>query len=192
MSYSNPLHPASVPSSSQVYSLSAPAKFALPNRRRVPQRAFAPKHGPSQNPQPTIYYDYPGFQHQGVPMQAFGASEPAIAGAKDAVFTKPGVTRITFHILASSHFLWPGYPQVEWYRSVEVTTRTGPLTRAQLGYVVVGNYMRFIEKTQYESINAAERHWKVGADGIRLENLVILSVWNTYENSWQAEIAVDL
>ncbi|KAF8900602.1 hypothetical protein CPB85DRAFT_1418010 [Mucidula mucida] len=119
-------------------------------------------------------------------MQAFGASAPAIAGAKDAVFTKPGVTRITFHIL------WPGYPQVEWYRSVEVTTKTGPLTRAQLGYVVVGNYMRFIEKTQYESINAAERHRKVGADGIRLENLVILSVWNTYENSWQAEIAVDL
>ncbi|KAF9023113.1 hypothetical protein BDZ89DRAFT_955923 [Hymenopellis radicata] len=175
MSYSNPLHPASVPSSSQVYSLSAPAKFALPNRRRVPQRAFAPKHGPPQNPQPTIYYDYPGFQHQGVPMKAFGATEPAIVGAKDAVFTKLGVTRITFHIL------WPGYPHVEWYRSVEVNTKTGPMTRAQLGYVVAGNFMRFIE-----------RHWKVGADGIRLENLVILSVWNTYENSWQAEIAVDL
>ncbi|KAF9020264.1 hypothetical protein BDZ89DRAFT_925044, partial [Hymenopellis radicata] len=79
---------------------------------------------------------------------------------------------------------WPGYPHVEWYCYVEVNTKMGPnLSRSRCIF-------RLMDCSAENSVRIRERNWKVGADRIRLENLVILSVWNTYENSWQAEITV--
>ncbi|KAF5385125.1 hypothetical protein D9615_000893 [Tricholomella constricta] len=202
MSYTNPLHPPVYPTQRSGYSALGDAlkghpetsQFLSPSRRRLPQAAWAPSAkwklmtGRTNQIHGAITFDYIGYAKQGVPMRELStrsthALASMITGANDQVLAHTGLTKITLRIL------WPGYESFEWTRVIEIDAR-GPVTRAQLGAVISQNFARFIERARSESATSSE--WHLGANGIRFEHLVLLSLRNVFDNAWQADVAIDL
>ncbi|KAJ6620239.1 hypothetical protein B0H10DRAFT_1103498 [Mycena sp. CBHHK59/15] len=196
--YPNPMHTQSSRGSSQAYSISQGSvpqcpTFKSPTRRRVPQAPYSPSSkwkvatGRTHQLHSSVSFDYPGQSRQGVSMRELslrGTSTP-IQGAGDPVFSNTGLQRIVFRIL------WPGYEHVEWCRGIVVTSPNGaPITRVALGNQIAQNFARFMEKTQYETPSVQD--WMVGPSCVRFEHLFLISLNNVFEDSWQADIALDL
>ncbi|KAJ6584192.1 hypothetical protein B0H10DRAFT_1833114 [Mycena sp. CBHHK59/15] len=197
--YSNPMHAQAARSSSQAYvslsqgSVPQRPAFTSPTRRRVPQAPYSPTSkwkvatGRAHQLHASVAFDYPGQVRQGVSMRELSlkATSTLIQGAGDAVFSNTGLQRIVFRIL------WPGYEHVEWCRAIVIVSPNGaPITRVALGQQVAQNFARFIEKTQYETSSVQD--WMVGPSCVRFEHLYLISLHNVFEDSWQADIALDL
>ncbi|KAJ7703526.1 hypothetical protein B0H17DRAFT_922023 [Mycena rosella] len=195
--YPNPAH-AHGPRSGQTYSIiQGPTpqsfNFISPTRRRVPLVPYSPTQGwkvvtgRTQPLHSTVSFDYPGQARQGVSMREFrlkGNSTP-IQGAGDLVLAHTGLQRIVFRIL------WPDYGHVEWCRAIPVVAPNGsPITRVALGLQITSNLARFFEKSQYETPTAPD--WLIGPSCVRFEHLLLISLQNTFEDVWQADIALDL
>lgn len=180
---------------------------------RLPQPAYVPKskwHSATGRPNhPEIQFRMKGTAADPVPMRDLSArSVPGIFGmingGEDKVLQASGLTRITFRILVRTSlnismlsgayllfFLqWPGYESVEWARSIEVNTADGPITRARLGQMVAQNFSRFIEANRGARSSNASYH--IGQNGIRFDHLFLVSIQNVSEDSWQAEVAVNM
>ncbi|KAJ7487367.1 hypothetical protein B0H11DRAFT_2157182 [Mycena galericulata] len=192
--YPNPAHPHGTPRGGQSYSLSyGPAQprpaFSSSTRRAVPLQAYSPTQGWKATMERTrelhapVRYDYPGQAHQGVSMRELRAKGPMapIQGANDAVFAHTGLNRIVFRII------WPGYEHVDWCRGIVVE---GNITRAALGFQIASNFARFFEKSQYETPTSKE--WMISPNCVRFEHLFLVSFRNTFQDVWQADIALDL
>ncbi|KAJ7833853.1 hypothetical protein B0H14DRAFT_3087661 [Mycena olivaceomarginata] len=157
-------------SSSQQY-----AAFNSPTRRRLPFEPFTPARwnaatGRSEVHRP-VSFDYPGQARQG--------------GANDFVLSHTGLQRVVFRII------WPGYGHVEWCRAIPVTSPNGaPITRVALAVQIASNFARFVEKSQYET--PSTRDWMVSPTCVRFEHLLLISLQNTFEDVWQADVALDL
>ncbi|KAJ7702114.1 hypothetical protein B0H14DRAFT_2416770 [Mycena olivaceomarginata] len=173
-------------SSSQQY-----AAFNSPTRRRLPFEPFTPARwnaatGRSEVHRP-VSFDYPGQARQGVSMRDLrlkGTSTP-IQGANDFVLSHTGLQRVVFRII------WPGYGHVEWCRAIPVTSPNGaPITRVALAVQIASNFARFVEKSQYET--PSTRDWMVSPTCVRFEHLLLISLQNTFEDVWQADVALDL
>ncbi|KAJ3713268.1 hypothetical protein DFJ43DRAFT_1105488 [Lentinula guzmanii] len=203
--YINPLHPSvhagnissysTLGAANQVPLPAAPSAFLIPNRRRLPQTPYTPsgkwkstsgRMQPLHNP---IVFDMKGYSKQGFSMQELYvrgeyALEQMMQGATDQVLAHaPHIRKITVHIR------WPGYEYTEWARPIEVVTSRGPITRAALAQIIALNFARFCEKTQMERPQSP--HWRIGHGSITFERLVLVSLWNPFEDAWQADVAVD-
>ncbi|THU86183.1 hypothetical protein K435DRAFT_371151 [Dendrothele bispora CBS 962.96] len=164
--------------------------FASPTRRRVPQPVYSHTKGLVFAGRPShenITFDIVGTSRQGVSMRDVlaksGSANAWMACANDQVFASSGLKRITLRIK------WPGLEQIDWVRSVDVNLSSGPITRAQLAFVVAQNFARFVEKGQYE--HSAVPDWRLGQNAIRFDHLVLVSLYNISGDSYQADIAVD-
>ncbi|KAJ7149285.1 hypothetical protein C8R43DRAFT_888156 [Mycena crocata] len=161
------------------------------NRRRVPQEAYVPKQGwkaatgRTQMHAP-VSFDYAGRAREGVSMRELrlkGVAAP-IQGANDLVLVHTGLQRVVFRIL------WPGYGHVEWCRTIPLVASNGaPITRVALGVQIASNFSRFFEKTQYETPKSTD--WMVAPTCVRFEHLVLVSLQNTFEDVWQADVILD-
>ncbi|KAJ6454224.1 hypothetical protein C8R45DRAFT_944806 [Mycena sanguinolenta] len=130
--------------------------------------------------------DYPGQTRQGVSMRDLhlrGPSAP-IQGANDFVLATTGLKRIVLRII------WPGYGHVEWCRTISVITNHAPITRASLGCQIASNFVRFVEKSDYES--PTSRDWMISPSCVRFEHLYLVALHNTSDDVWQADVALDL
>ncbi|KAF8165991.1 hypothetical protein B0H34DRAFT_787242 [Crassisporium funariophilum] len=202
MSYVNPLHiPVGSGQQSGYSSLNGAvagsqqtSQFLSPFRRRMPQPAYAAvgkfrnATGRSNVVHSAISFDYLGHKRQGVPMRELSTrSIPGLAqmieGAGDKVLAHTGLQRITLRIN------WPGYTHIEWARSIEITVN-GPITRAELGQKVAQNFSRFIEMNRGQKPTSLDFH--MGQNGIRFEHVILVGLMNVFEDSWQADVAVDL
>ncbi|KAJ3491549.1 hypothetical protein NLJ89_g11328 [Agrocybe chaxingu] len=101
----------------------------------------------------------------------------------DTVLAHTGLSRITFRIK------WPGYESANWARSIEITTG-GQITRAALAQAVAQNFARFIE--MYRGAKSSSAQWSIAPNNIRYEHLYLVSLFNVFEDSWQAEVVIDL
>ncbi|KAJ6493201.1 hypothetical protein C8R45DRAFT_1095715 [Mycena sanguinolenta] len=108
-----------------------------------------------------------------------------IQGARDTVLAYTGIQRVVFRIQ------WPGYGHIEWCRNISVVGRDGlPISRLALAVEIAANFARFFEKTEYET--PTSRDWMVSPSCVRFEHLFLVSLHNTFENVWQADIALDI
>ncbi|KAF8190930.1 hypothetical protein K438DRAFT_1762865 [Mycena galopus ATCC 62051] len=86
---------------------------------------------------------------------------------------------------------WPGYGHPEWCRAIPVVAPNGaPITRVALGVQIASNFARFVEKSQYETPSG--RDWMISPSCVRFEYLYLISLPNTSEDVWQADVALDL
>ncbi|KAF7432552.1 hypothetical protein PC9H_004493 [Pleurotus ostreatus] len=192
MAYYNPIHPTIQSGQQSGFSSlgSAVPPFLSAKRKRVPQLLFTPssKWGASfgrTNQNRPITFDMNGYHGQGIRMNEISArGAPALGsmmfGANDIVFPA-NVRRITFRIC------WPGYQHVEWTRSVEVVTSSGPMTRLQLARAITDNYVNYISHTAYAT--SSDPTWPLSS--ATFPRLVLVALWNVYEDSWQADVAFD-
>ncbi|KAJ7908958.1 hypothetical protein B0H13DRAFT_1715080 [Mycena leptocephala] len=166
--------------------------FNSPTRRRLPLETYIPAQrqkaftGKAQIHSP-VSFDYPGQYRQGVSMRDLrlqGTSTP-IQGANDPVLAHTGLQRVVFRII------WPGYGHVEWIRAMHVVSPNGaPITRVALGVQIASNFARFVEKSQYET--ASSRDWMISPSCVRFEHLFLISLQNTFDDVWQADVALDV
>ncbi|KAJ6563298.1 hypothetical protein DFH09DRAFT_1364115 [Mycena vulgaris] len=196
--YPNPTHVQGVSRSGHPYSIAPGAapqssNFTSRSRRSLPFVPYSPTQGwkaltgRTQPLHSTVSFDYSGQARQGVSMRELRLKGPAtpIQGANDLVLAHTGLQRIVFRIL------WPGYGHVEWCRAIPVVAPNGaPITRVALGMQIASNFARFFEKSQYET--PTSREWMVGPACVRFEHLFLISLQNTFEDVWQADIALDL
>ncbi|KAJ3479665.1 hypothetical protein NLJ89_g12319 [Agrocybe chaxingu] len=104
-----------------------------------------------------------------------------MARGEDRVFAQSGLARITFRIL------WPGY-SVDWARTIELSA-DGPITRARLAQVIAQNFSRFMEVHRNDKTSVPE--FTISPTSLRFEHLVLVSLNNLFEDSWQAEVVID-
>ncbi|KAF7336441.1 hypothetical protein MSAN_02298100 [Mycena sanguinolenta] len=165
--------------------------FTSPIRRRLPFEQYRPPQWHNASRQGQVHrpvcFDYPGQTRQGVSMRDLplrGASTP-IQGANDLVLAHTGLQRVVFRII------WPGYGHVEWCRTIPVTHSNGaPITRAALGFQIASNFVRFVEKSDYET--PTSRDWMISPNCVRFEHLYLVALHNTSDDVWQADVALDL
>ncbi|EGO03314.1 hypothetical protein SERLA73DRAFT_174756 [Serpula lacrymans var. lacrymans S7.3] len=87
---------------------------------------------------------------------------------------------------------WPGYDA--WSRQVRSKNwrkKPGPLTRVELARRVASAVQEFIEEKQDEPVPAAHARWKVGPDGIRDTDLVLVALHQVSKGSWQPEVRLN-
>ncbi|KAJ8093997.1 hypothetical protein PM082_009884 [Marasmius tenuissimus] len=189
MSYTNPLHtPVGSINRSSYSTLGSAiqqpsASASASTRRRVPQTPVG-KSRPSNG----ISFDYAGYSNLGMPLRELHARGPhalqqMMQGANDAVMAHTRQRKIDLHIL------WPGYEHVPWCRSIDIITSTGPIARAHLASIIAHCFSEYVEKIQYQSTTNPD--WRLGPGGFCLDHIMLLSVYNVGEDSWQAEVAID-
>ncbi|EEB90873.1 hypothetical protein MPER_10863 [Moniliophthora perniciosa FA553] len=106
-------------------------------------------------------------------------------GANNQVLAHTELRKITLHIR------WPGYEHIEWIRSIDVVTASGPITQGQLAHAVAQNFVRYIEKVRYEvPPTACSKSWRLGSPYIILDHIVLHSLHNVFEDAWQAKVSV--
>ncbi|KAJ7230080.1 hypothetical protein GGX14DRAFT_384038 [Mycena pura] len=167
--------------------------FAPTTRRHVPWQEWKPKQEWQQNAgrarpaHAPVLFDYPGQARQGVSMRELRLKGPAapIQGANEPVLAATGLQRIVFRIL------WPGYGHVEWCRTIPVVAPNGaPITRVALGIQIANNFANFFERSQYEQTTVVD--WMVSPAGVQFKQLYLVSLHNTFDDVWQADVvAVD-
>ncbi|KAF9002283.1 hypothetical protein BDQ17DRAFT_1483524 [Cyathus striatus] len=167
-------------------------EFISRTRRRVPQSPYVP---PSYGKYCSAYlhkpisFDYVGYKGQGVNMadmssRSMVALSQMVAGANDVVFG-PGIQKMNFCII------WPGYEHVDWHRHIVLSPQGGSMTRGQLGAEISLQFARFLDKTR--TTQASSSKWLIGVNGgIRYEHLILIGIYNIYEDVWQADFAVDI
>ncbi|KAK7050228.1 hypothetical protein R3P38DRAFT_2503309 [Favolaschia claudopus] len=166
--------------------------FASSTRRRLPLEQFKPAQWRSATSPNAVHrsisFDYAGMPlRQGVSMKDLrlkGTSAPLL-GAHDPVLAHTGMQRIVFRIM------WPGYGHVEWCRAIPVVAPNGaPITRVALAVQIASSFAHFVEKSQYET--PSSRDWMVAPSCVRFEHLHLISLHNTFEDVWQADVALDV
>ncbi|TFK60460.1 hypothetical protein BDN72DRAFT_828884 [Pluteus cervinus] len=190
MALDSPLHPP-VPnllvSSDSALSgaMNSPTRGWLPQVVYVPRSKWKSATGRSLPPNPAIMFDYAGHSQQGVSMRAIHhGSAPQLEGSDDPVLQHTGLQTITLRII------WPGYEYIDFSRAIEIALPSGPITRSELAAAVSANFCRFLEKVKCSPSTGTS--WTVGVGGIRFEHLVLVSLINTWENVWQAAVAIDV
>ncbi|CAA7259433.1 unnamed protein product [Cyclocybe aegerita] len=204
MAHINPLHAPIYPIQHSGYSSlsgAMPAQAPLPSgRKRLPQEPYTPASkwhnstGRSNPVEAAIYFDYKGYKRQGVSMRELSArSVPGLfamlEGGSDTVLAHTGLSRITFRIKAGLFLVFLGYESANWARSIEINTG-GPITRAGLAQAVAQNFARFIEMCR--GAKSSSPQWSIAPNNIRYEHLYLVSLFNVFEDSWQADVVVDL
>ncbi|ESK88125.1 hypothetical protein Moror_5610 [Moniliophthora roreri MCA 2997] len=192
MSFTNPLHSSVGNGRKSDFSalgpaLNNPTKTGPSQCRRVPQTPYASQSDHVQPVHNAITFDYIGYPNQGMPLRELRARGPhALAqmmqGANDQVLGHTQLRKINLHIR------WPGYEHIEWIHTIDVVTESGPISRGQLAHAVAQNFVRYVEKTQYEA--TPSKDWRLGPAGIVFEHIVLHSLRHVFGDAWQAEVSV--
>ncbi|KAI0658025.1 hypothetical protein C8Q70DRAFT_255596 [Cubamyces menziesii] len=87
---------------------------------------------------------------------------------------------------------WPGYPP--WSRQIptrDFRSPPQPVTRAKLARNVAKTIKRFIEDMESRDLeDPSQSKWRVGKNGIRLDDLVLVGLQHVSMGSWQAHLRV--
>ncbi|KAJ8517770.1 hypothetical protein ONZ45_g5121 [Pleurotus djamor] len=197
MAFVNPLHPTVVKGQQSSFSSignAVPRDFISPKRRRIYQTPFKASGKwnaalGSPNSGNTIHFDVLGHPGQGISMQELysrGVSGLSKSMEQEAIDLPLGKEYITFRI----H--WPGYE--DWVRSVGIKTALGRVTVAQLGGLIARQYFLFFEMNMYKTPTGPRKKSDdiLGQNGVNFDRLILVSLTNVHEDSWQADIAVDM
>ncbi|KAJ7669817.1 hypothetical protein DFH06DRAFT_1320863 [Mycena polygramma] len=194
--YTNTIHPGAV-RPGQAYALSygsAPQRpaFNSPTRRRVPLQPYSPTQGwkvamaRTHEIHHPVSFDYPGQARQGVSMRELrlkGMSAP-LHGANDSVLAHTGLQRVILRVIVSAVL------GLKAFQLTYFSPNGTPITRLALGVQIANNFARFIEKCQSET--PSSRDLMFATNCVRFEHFCLISVQNTFEDVWQADVALDL
>ncbi|KAF9054826.1 hypothetical protein BJ165DRAFT_1590627 [Panaeolus papilionaceus] len=183
----NPLHTPVSDNCLSTYSSLLPAHSdhsVSPGRQlglRIPVIPY-PRHSsrsPVVEPHHVIYFD----DATRTSRQGFSMAALATLPLSEHVLADAGVERILLRII------WPGLETIEWSRFVYTRSSSGSMiTRAELAVQVSRSYQEFVEANQFDDTTRLD--FKLGSGGIQFEHLILVSLRNTFEDTWQAEIAV--
>ncbi|KAK0447670.1 hypothetical protein EV421DRAFT_2033350 [Armillaria borealis] len=183
----NPLHPPITNNhqsgfSALGFALTGISDASLPsNWRRVPQDPTGRNVG--RHSQSPITFQMRGINVMGVAVSDLIGRGPAetprmLVGGHDMYLQEQDGIFLCIR--------WPGYRHSEYSYKIALNGRG--VSRAVLGEIVGEKIKIFYQAAKYSA--SSNPRWNVGVQNIRLEQIVLLSLWNTHENYWQAEMAI--
>ncbi|KAG9317907.1 hypothetical protein JVU11DRAFT_2138 [Chiua virens] len=187
-----------------------------PSFKRVPQ-TLSSKHvsSPRSCCRVPLMFELFGAPSRGlgIPMRELvvrsgGALDRMIVDAKEPVgYLMTGSNGI---IKVSLRVRWPGYEHLDWSHCLNLITSEGPVTRGQLAVQIAFAFSEFVSASlsvfsdcilslMFHQKMAAQTPpsaagWRLGSrstGGIAFERLVLLALWNVYDDQWMAEVYVD-
>ncbi|KAK0243427.1 hypothetical protein EDD85DRAFT_933752 [Armillaria nabsnona] len=184
----NPLHPPIADNyqsgfSALGYALTGISDASLPsNWRRVPQDSSGRNVG-RRHLQSPITFQMRDVKTMGVDVSDLIGRGPAetprmLVGGHDIYLQQQGGIFLCIR--------WPGYQHNQFISKIMINP--GGVSRAVLGEIVADKIKFFYQTAKYSA--SSNPRWNVGVQNIRLEQIVLLSLWNTHENYWQAEMAI--
>ncbi|TRM70536.1 hypothetical protein BD626DRAFT_564156 [Schizophyllum amplum] len=163
-------------------------KSSLPTHYRavphpMPVLGDVTNRGAAKLHQPVTFDFTTGMR--GVPLQdLLSRSQHGVGqilkGAGDAALACTGLKSIALLVT------WPGYEHFNFAAPIDIVLPTGHITRGQLGHAVAKCMAAFMEKV---GPNGKDQAWKFG-NRIRYQDMVLLSIWNIRQDTWQVEIAL--
>ncbi|XP_006461583.1 hypothetical protein AGABI2DRAFT_143427 [Agaricus bisporus var. bisporus H97] len=159
--------------------------FNNPRRRRIPQYKGGASCGHATL-SPPILFDHFGALGQGVRVQHFiilstNALLKEIGGAEDQILTGLKAN----HILLKMN--WQGYECLNWVRSVPVSQS---ICRAQLGARIVMVFWEYLQDVQDSRL--PNPGWMKEFGMVNFDQVVLIGLYNIYDNVWQADLALDI
>ncbi|KXN90328.1 hypothetical protein AN958_04361 [Leucoagaricus sp. SymC.cos] len=162
-------------------------RFLNPRRQRVPQQKC--KAPPGQGPLfPPILFDHLASRGQGVPIYNFivlstSTLEREVSGAHDEVLADLTSRVMTIRVM------WQGYERLNWSRSIPVSSS---LSRAQLGASIAMQLWSFIEDVHNTHSDTIRPEYNLASGKIKFEDIILLGLYNIYNDIWQIDLAVDI
>ncbi|KAI5894995.1 uncharacterized protein SCHCODRAFT_02535442 [Schizophyllum commune H4-8] len=170
------------------------AALALPMRAAgpfIPQRMYTPttradrqRYVEDVHPEPSIYFWHKDGENCGISLvQALKRATHELRDPDAYIFNgvRPSV---------SIRLEWPGYRQ--WTKQIpakDFKKVPAPITREKLAKEVAKCVKRFIESQKPLPSDEANRRWRVGgANGIKLEDLILVSMHHVSRGSWQPQL----
>ncbi|KAG7447795.1 uncharacterized protein BT62DRAFT_1075133 [Guyanagaster necrorhizus] len=190
--FTNPLHPTILNSNRSVFSALGPAIIgtsdsSLPrNWKCLPQVPISQCEAlVCRHPQSPIIFEMRGVKQKGISVQDLitrGPAEiPRMLVGGNAIYLRGGMKQMYIR------FQWLGYEHLNFFTEIKVDPSQG-IPLAVLAQELGRKINSFYSVAQYSF--CSNEQWRMGARNIRLEQLILLSMWNTHENWWQAEIAI--
>ncbi|OAX40574.1 hypothetical protein K503DRAFT_687269 [Rhizopogon vinicolor AM-OR11-026] len=92
---------------------------------------------------------------------------------------------------ASIRIEWPGYPSfTKQIASKDWKKTRSPNTREKLAVKVADAVYTFFQKHANTSCDPPNSIWRIGSDGIRIEDLVLVSLHRVSQGSWQPKLCL--
>ncbi|TRM67323.1 hypothetical protein BD626DRAFT_564293 [Schizophyllum amplum] len=109
--------------------------------------------------------------------------ERMIDGADETVLAQAGVLSITICIT------WPGYEGYQLFNDIPIVSKSGgTMTRIKLARAVCKIFSRFIDEAQ--TLRCSNRQYRLGAHGLGLHQLLLLSITEASDGIWRVEVAI--
>ncbi|EIW81750.1 hypothetical protein CONPUDRAFT_143454 [Coniophora puteana RWD-64-598 SS2] len=164
---------------------------------RVPQTPCVPEDPSPSRQTVTFERTEASPSERGIPItelanRSSGSATPIMKGGSDKVGAWMACNS---HKKIKVWLTWPGYEQLQWSHSLNVFTPVGPITRSQLAVLVALIISSFVENIRTlpadsrrpPQFELAER----SGSPVRVDNLVLGSLWNVADDNWMAEIYVE-
>ncbi|KAH7907636.1 hypothetical protein BJ138DRAFT_1116531 [Hygrophoropsis aurantiaca] len=156
----------------------------------VPQRTYRPGNSSEHllaDPKRTVIFNSQNPRGEGISLsKALARQFDDLEDAGGSVLEDVDSVTATFRIE------WPGYPS--WHRQFNTKnwkkTRT-PLIRRDLAHRIAHLVNAFLKEYQGVDVSSPDYiTWNIGPDGIKIEDLILISLYNVSTGSWQAELRV--
>ncbi|KAG2346944.1 hypothetical protein BDR05DRAFT_997313 [Suillus weaverae] len=86
---------------------------------------------------------------------------------------------------------WPGYPSfTKQIASKDWKKKRSPNTRERLAIKVAGAVQSFFKKHANTSCDPPNSRWRIGSNGIRIEQLALVSLHRVSQGSWQPKLCL--
>lgn len=148
---------------------------------QVPQEQYAIMAAKGHfNRHDPIIFNLKDSNALGIPiMDALEGEAYRLMGAKDAIINLDKTS-------TSLRILWPGYHS--WSKAFPTKTWKKPrtlLTRALLAKKVAELIKKFYNERCNARVDGSNGEWRIGPDGIHLDDLVLVSLRHVSQGSWQ-------
>ncbi|OCB86915.1 hypothetical protein A7U60_g6089 [Sanghuangporus baumii] len=83
---------------------------------------------------------------------------------------------------------WPGYTATAY----QATIHCAQLTKAELARKICDSIAQLLQKCLTQPVSSNYAEWRVGPDAIRVEDVVLVSIFEVGEGTWQAQLELEI
>ncbi|KAG2144109.1 uncharacterized protein EDB93DRAFT_1087867 [Suillus bovinus] len=121
----------------------------------------------------------------GIPLQQLLLRQTIHLQARDERITDMSGDTISIRIE------WPGYPSfTKQIASKDWKKRRSPNTRERLAFKVAGAVQSFFREHANTQCDSSNSRWRIGANGILIEHLALVSLHRVSQGSWQPKLCL--
>ncbi|KAH8119314.1 hypothetical protein DFH11DRAFT_438175 [Phellopilus nigrolimitatus] len=147
-------------------------------RSQLPVKAYKAAQGPSAG---SISFYYECSQRPGIRVRDI------LSAAAGPMMAEPDEVVIQGLKFLKLYLSWPGYASA----AMVVPIECAHISKLDLAIVVSRHLTSFVEKCSSMPVSNSGIPWRVGPDAITMNSVVLVALYNTGGDVWQAEIEIE-